>query len=40
MKMKIQPELAEHWKNMPDAEKSCFIGDGFNIIRECGEDNV
>jgi hypothetical protein len=35
-----QPELTEHWNNMPNAEKNCFVGDVYNIIRECGEDNV
>jgi len=39
-RIRKQPELAECWTNMPNAEKNCFVGDVYNIIRDCGEDNV
>ena len=39
-RIRKQPELTEHWNNMPNAEKNCFVGDVYNIIRECGEDSV
>jgi len=38
-RIRKQPELVEHWNVMPNVEKSCFVGDVYNIIRECCDDN-